>query len=199
MISILLSLVMYSAFVIRVKRIENVFKNLPDLLISLLFIVVLAIFIKLFAADTVQSNGIIGKFLAKIGFGNSYLLIIAALILSWLGMKQICGVVLIAILLFGSIELATCGDYMRNFKSVLFILSAFCGCVFYLKYEGDLIIQSFTNLGNGMIGFMDDNIKESTNIFRTGTISSHNLSKETNPKIYEENNINDIQEIKNEE
>ena len=44
------------------------------------------------------------------------------------------------------VELATAGEYMGEYISVVFILSAFCGFIFYLKYEGKIIINSFATL-----------------------------------------------------
>lgn len=167
-VSLLLSLVVYSAFVIRIKGIENIFKNFSDTLISILFIVVMGIFIKIFTGDSTIPAGAIGKFLKMIGLGNNYVLIIAAIILSWLGLKQICGFVWLAVIGFGLTELVTCGNYMGDFKGSLFILSAFLGCIFYLKYEGKLIINSFKKLTVSTINFIGNDIKESQNLAKKG-------------------------------
>lgn len=165
-ISLMISLVIYSAFVIRVKGIENVFKNFSDSLISLLFILVMGIFINIFTGESTVPTGIIGKFLAKIGFGNSYILICSAIVLSWLGLKQVCGFVWIAVIAFGLAELVTCGNYIGNYKGSIFILSAFLGCIFYLKYEGKLILNSFKRLSIYTVNRLDSDIQESQKFVR---------------------------------
>lgn len=167
-VSLVLSIVIYSAFVIRIKGIESVFKNFADTLISVLFILTLGVFITIFTGDGTIPSGVIGKFLKKIGFGNSYVLIISAIILSWLGLKQICGFAWLAVIGFGFAELITCGNYLGNFKGSIFILSAFLGCIFYLKYEGRLIVNSFKKMTVSTVNFIGSDIKESQALAKRG-------------------------------
>jgi len=145
-ISLVCSLFVYSAFVIRVKGINNTFKNIPDFIISILCILVLASFIKIFLRDSIASSGLLGTLLRMLGLNNSYFLIAGAIILSWLGMRSVAGFMWIIIAVLGMVELATAGEYMGEYISVVFILSAFCGFIFYLKYEGKIIINSFATL-----------------------------------------------------
>ncbi len=163
-ISFTLSVIIYSAFVIRVKGLKNTFENKIDFAISFLFMLIIGIFIKLFSGDATKTSGLIGAILQFFHLDNGYPLFILLLCLSWLGMKPLCGFVLIGIMIFGLIELVTCGNYMGNLISVLFIFSAFCGCVFYLKYEGNRIIQSFSDFGTKTAGWMNDNIKASKDL-----------------------------------
>lgn len=144
-LAIFLSIIIYSAIVIKSKGIYNTFKGKSDTILSLLFIWVLAIFIQIFVGDSTVPTGFISKLLNKIGIGNNWLLIIGAILLSWLGINQIAGFVWIAVVLMGMLELGTCGEYMGNFKGAIFLLSTFVGFVFYLKYEGKIIINSFKN------------------------------------------------------
>ena len=112
--SLILSVVVYSAFVIRIKGLENMFNNtVVDVVISVLLILVMGIFIEILSGNASTKTGIIGKILEKLGFGNSYILIIAAAVLSWLGLKQICGFVWLAVIFFGLTELGTCGRQDR--------------------------------------------------------------------------------------
>lgn len=144
-LAIFLSIIIYSAIVIKSKGLDNTFKSKSDTILSLLFILVLAIFIQIFVGDSTVPTGFISKLLNKIGIGNNWLLIIGAILLSWLGINQIAGFVWIAVVLMGMLELGTCGKYMGNFKGAIFLLSTFVGLVFYLKYEGKIIINSFKN------------------------------------------------------
>lgn len=145
-ISLVCSLFVYSSFVIRVKGINNTFKNIPDFIISILCILVLASFIKIFLRDSIVLTGWVGAMLKMLGLNNSYILITGAVIFSWLGIRGIAGFMWIIIAILGMVELATAGEYMGEYISVVFILSAFCGFIFYLKYEGKIIINSFATL-----------------------------------------------------
>lgn len=145
-ISLVCSLFVYSSFVIRVKGINNTFKNIPDFIISILCILVLASFIKIFLRDSIVLTGWVGTMLKMLGLNNSYILITGAVIFSWLGIRGIAGFMWIIIAILGMVELATAGEYMGEYISVVFILSAFCGFIFYLKYEGKIIINSFATL-----------------------------------------------------
>ena len=159
--AILASLIIYSSFVIRVKGINNTFKNVTDFIVSILCILVLASFIKMFLADSVISTGWIGIILNKIGLNNSYFLIAGAVLFSWLGIRAIAGFMWIIIAILGMVELATAGEYMGEYVSAIFILSAFSGFVFYLKYEGKLIINSFSKMTNSMGKFVLSKAKSS--------------------------------------
>ena len=145
-ISLVCSLFVYSSFVIRVKGINNTFKNIPDFIISILCILVLASFIKIFLRDSIVLTGWVGTMLKMLGLNNSYLLITGTVIFSWLGIRGIAGFMWIIIAILGMVELATAGEYMGEYISAVFILSAFCGFIFYLKYEGKIIINSFATL-----------------------------------------------------
>ncbi|MCQ2604390.1 MAG: hypothetical protein MJ215_05040 [Spirochaetia bacterium] len=152
-----LSLLVYSSFVIRVKGLENTFRNFPDMAISILFILVMGIFIGIFMGSSTPS-GIISKALGKIGIpSKNYLLVCSAIVLSWLGMKQICSFIWAAVIILGLMELTTCGVYMGNIKSSVFLISAFCGFIFYLKYEGRTIINSFKRITYSPADFLRSN------------------------------------------
>ena len=165
-ISLVCSLFVYSSFVIRVKGINNTFKNIPDFIISILCILVLASFIKIFLRDSIVLTGWVGAMLKMLGLNNSYILITGAVIFSWLGIRGIAGFMWIIIAILGMVELATAGEYMGEYISAVFILSAFCGFIFYLKYEGKIIINSFINMTKNTAGQVMTNINETKNIVR---------------------------------
>ena len=163
-ISLLCSLFVYSSFIIRVKGISNTFKNIPDFIISILCILVLASFIKIFLRDSLTLTGWIGMILKNTGLNNSYLLIAGAVIFSWLGIKSIAGYIWIIIAILGMLELATAGEYMGEYISAVFILSSFCGFVFYLKYEGKIIINSFATMTRNTAKLVFSNKNEAKEI-----------------------------------
>lgn len=143
MSALLVSLVLYSSFVIKVKGMENTFKNVKDSIISLLCILVLAIFIKIFLRDSIPPGSVIGRITKLFKLNNSYTLVAAAAILSWIGMKSVAGIIWVIIAGLGILQLVTAGNIMGEYTGAIFILSSFSGFIFYLKYEGKLIINSF--------------------------------------------------------
>lgn len=181
-ISTLISVIVYSGFVVRVKGIEKMFNTASSFFISLLFILCMAIFIKLFTGDSVNPSGPIGFLLDSIGLGNSYGLMILGIALSWLGLKQICGFIWLAVFGFGIAELAICDKYLGNLKGTAFILFAFCGFIFYLKYEGKIIINSFREVSNSVKDYVGSDIKASQNLAQKGI---SDLSKKYNSRKIE--------------
>lgn len=174
LLSILFSFVIYFAFVIKTKGISNSFKNVTDTIISVLFILVLATFINIFTKNAKVSSGIVGKFLAKIGLNNTNYLIIAAVIFSWLGIKQVACFLWLGIIALGVTEFVTCGNYMGNYMGAIFLVSSILGFVFYLKYEGKIIINSFRKLGASSSDFIKSNIDESGKILKKGINKAKN-------------------------
>lgn len=150
-VSLILSIAIYSAVVLRVKGFRSSFNTTIDVIVSLLTICLLATFIKVLLNDAVESSGIVSVFLEKIGMGNSLWLIILALVLSWLGMKNISKYVYLIVAVLGFVELCSIDSYMGNYLCVIFLLSSFLGVVFYLKYEGKLITDSLANTVSSII------------------------------------------------
>jgi len=165
MLSTLIATIIYSSFVIRIKGMKNTFKGIMDIIISLMIILLMGIVLKFFVGDnSIFGNGLISKFLKlfSIKITKSHLIIIA-IILSWLGIRQISGFLWLIIIGLGLTEFATCGKYLGNVQGTLFVLSAFCGCIFYLKYEGRLIINSFSNMTYSISHFFKHDIDGSLN------------------------------------
>ena len=150
-VSLILSIAIYSAVVLRVKGIQSSFNSAFDVVISMLCVWLLASFIKVLLNDAVESSGIVSVFLEKIGMGNSLWLIILAVVLSWLGMKNISKYVYLIVAVLGFVELCSIDSYMGNYLCVIFLLSSFLGVVFYLKYEGKLITDSLANTVSSII------------------------------------------------
>lgn len=167
-VSLCLSIALYSAFVIRIKGLENTFKNVLDISISILFIFVMGIFIKILAGDTTMPAGWFGKLLKELGLGNNYPVLITAIALSWLGLKQIAGFVWLVLIGLAMSELVTMDRFMGEEKASLFVLSVFLGSVFYLRYEGRSIINSFGKAITSATSTIGSDIKESQNLAQKG-------------------------------
>lgn len=183
-ISMLFSIIIYSAFVIRVKGINNTFKNFSDTLVSVLFFYTLAIFINLFTSLPASSSGLIGKFFYKTLNIKPINLIIVATILSLIGLKQVCGFVWVFICIAGIIELSSLESFLGKWNSVIFSISSFLGGVFYLKYEGKAIQNSFKKLSQTTFEMIKADINNSS------TFINQELTKRSTKTLSDEKNTN---------
>lgn len=193
--SLLIAMFIYSGFVIRIQGIKNTFRDLPNIILSVLVLVVIGIFINIFAGTSEIPNGWVRKFLEKLGLGNNYWLILTAIVLSWVGLKQICGIVLIVLMVLGIAEISTCGEYMGKIKGAVFLLSAFFGFVMYLRYEGTLIIDSFKRLASQTGRYVADNLNATRSVAHN---SINNFITKQNAKT-DEREISKIEEHKTDE
>ncbi len=182
--SMLFSIIIYSAFVIRVKGINNTFKNFSDTLVSILFFYTLAIFINLFVELPASSSGFIGKLFYKTLNIKPISFIIVATILSLIGLKQICGFVWIFICITGIIELSSLEAFLGKWNSLIFLISSFLGIVFYLKYEGEVIQNSFKKLSQTTFEIIKSDINNSS------TFINQELTKRSTKTIADEKNTN---------
>lgn len=178
------SIIIYAAFVIRVKGINNTFKDFSDTLVSVLFFYTLAIFINLFTSLPASSSGLIGKFFYKTLNIKPINLIIVATILSLIGLKQICGFVWIFICIAGIIELGSLESFLGKWNSIIFLISSFLGVVFYLKYEGKAIQNSFKKLSQATFEMIKSDINNSS------TFINQELTKRNTKTISDEENTN---------
>ena len=159
LISTTISTIIYSSFVIRAKGIKNTFKGIFDTIISILIILLMAIFIKFFVGNNELFTGWFGKLLSKLNLNiTKNQIIIGASILSWIGVKQISGLLWLLVIGLGLTEFASCGNYMGSLQGSFFVLSAFLGCIFYLKYEGKIIIDSLKNMTHSFNMFLKNDI-----------------------------------------
>ena len=177
--SLIISIALYASFVLRVKGIENSFRNILDTTVSIMFILVLASFIGIIAGANKIPSGFFGKLLKKLGLDTNYPLLITGLIFSWLGIKQISGIIWIVFMFLGFIEINTCGNYMGNFQGAAYLLSAFVGVVFYLKYEGRKIINSFKSVSQDLGRFVKNDTDESKRFIQEGITAAATGIEET--------------------
>lgn len=112
--------------------------------------------------------------------------------MSWLGLKQFCGFVWLAVIGLGFIDFTTCRKYMGDFKGVIFILTAFTGIIAYLKYEGKLVMNAFKKIAFIIKNNIGSDIKESQKFAKDGiskiknAIETREQSKEIEEKSNEE-------------
>lgn len=153
--SLIFSFLIYSGLVIRTKGLDKIFHDKMNMIISVLFICLFASVIKILLNDTAETTGIIGKLLDKIGLGNSHFLLIAAILLSWLGMNAVSRYVYLVVFILGFVEIGTLDNFMGSLFSTLFLLASFMGFVFFFKYEEKSVRLAFVKATSKFINSLD--------------------------------------------
>lgn len=187
--SVFFALLIYAAFVVRIKGIEKTAVNFSDLIVSIMAILLLAVFIRVFAKDAKEPTNFFARILALIGIKiTNYGLLAFAIIFSWLGVKLVSAVMLLLIALLGLSELFSMGVFMGDFKSVTFMISSFFGFIFYLKYEGPKMINSVMGASTKAFNFFNSNISEGFEY------AKEKINSRTSPESISEKRV-----VKNEE
>lgn len=170
--TILFSAFFYLGFILKVKGPKNVFKSKLDTLVSVLFVLVFAAFIQIFIGGNEELGGFIGalqKLLQKFFpfLKDRTSLVIFAIVLSLLGIKQISGFIWLAVIVLGLADFCLCSEYM-GFVGIIFAISVFLGLIFYLKYEGEIVFNSFRNASRMTAAYLKSNIDESQKLAQAG-------------------------------
>lgn len=131
LISCLFGVLIYSSFVIRFKGIQRTVQTKTDILFAIVSVLLLSTFVRILLLDTKFTllGGLI-KFPI-----NTYVVLIFAVILSWIGLK---GVSLTCI---GFIVLCALGNIlglnkaMRTLWGSIYVISSFLGIIMYASVE----------------------------------------------------------------
>jgi len=127
LISALAAIGMYSAVIMRIKGFANSFNGFAETVLNLLLMTFCASFLNLFCGDmTIQIfSGVTvsGK-----------VLLLAGIVLSWIGIRKIAGFVWIALFILAVLRLLV-ADAAMGVWGVIYAFSAFLGIVFWLKQE----------------------------------------------------------------
>lgn len=132
--SCLISLILYTAYVVRFKGIHRIVTSENDIALCLCVILLFASFIQTILAKEIT---LIPKipFLTAGKSINSYYLLFATILLSWIGVKIVSAAcfLLVGIAAFSSIM--SLSDAMGSLFGPLYILSSFFGLLFYISVE----------------------------------------------------------------
>lgn len=131
LISCLFGVMIYSAFVMRFKGIQRTVQSKIDILFAIVSVILLSTFIRILLLETDISllGGII-----KIPI-NTYIVLIVAAILSWLGLKlvSLTSIGLVIILALGNI--VGLNDAMGALWGTIYVISSFLGIIMYASIE----------------------------------------------------------------
>ncbi len=130
LISCLFGAILYSAFVIRFKGIQRAVESKYDILFTIISTLLLSTFIKvLLFEDQIK---ILGIFNVSV---NTNVILIAAVILSWLGLKivSLSCIGIVVILALGNI--VGLNNAMGTIWGSLYIISSFLGIIMYASIE----------------------------------------------------------------
>lgn len=131
--SCLISLILYTAYVVRFKGIHRIVTSENDIALCLCVILLFASFIQTILAKeiTLIPKTLLTKELSI----DSYYLLFATILLSWIGVKIVSAAcfLLVGIAAFSSIM--SLSDAMGPLFGPLYILSSFFGLLFYISVE----------------------------------------------------------------
>lgn len=131
--SCLISLILYTAYVVRFKGIHRIVTSENDIALCLCVILLFASFIQTILAKevTLFPKTLLTKELSI----DSYYLLFATILLSWIGVKIVSAAcfLLVGIAAFSSIM--SLSDAMGSLFGPLYILSSFFGLLFYISVE----------------------------------------------------------------
>ncbi|MGV3051003.1 hypothetical protein [Streptococcus hyovaginalis] len=127
--SIFIAIILYSAFVVRFKKLQNVIASFFDFCQIIVILLLFSGFINIILEY--KEITVFG-----IDFGiDSYYVIIFMLLLSWLGMKSLSALSFIFIFLLASNNIFILSKAMGNILGPVYLISAFFGIIFYLTIE----------------------------------------------------------------
>lgn len=131
--SCLISLILYTSYVVRFKGVHRIVTSENDIALCLCVILLFASFVQTILAEdiTLIPKTLLTKELSI----DSYHLLFATILLSWIGVKIVSAAcfLLVAIAAFSSIM--SLSDAMGSLFGPLYILSSFFGLLFYISVE----------------------------------------------------------------
>jgi hypothetical protein len=130
-ISSLFAVSLYTAYVVKFKGVEQTLK-FWDLLLSIFSILLIAGFVKILL---VEKNLHILAFEIPI---QTSLLLVVAVILSWVGFKSVSAFCMLVIVILGIINITTLNEAM-GFFGIIYILTSFFGVLSYISIEPSVI------------------------------------------------------------
>ena len=133
LISCLISLILYAAYVIRFKGVQKFGTSKYDIALCLCVILLFASFIQALLTEKIIS-------IPKIPFDsnidiNSYHVLFAAVALSWIGVKIVSAACFLLVGIAAFTNIMKLSDSMGPLFGPLYILSSFFGLMFYISVE----------------------------------------------------------------
>ena len=153
----LISIILYSSVVIRIKGLKNSFNSVIETAGTMLTIIFVASFTAIFIGETSIPIKL-GPFINFTIPISGHLLLLLATLLSWLGIAVIARFVWVALFGLAALRLVA-ADAAMGIWGMIYIISAFLGIIFQLKQENDSVLQK---IGSG---------------FMSATAKAHNIVK----------------------
>ena len=129
-ISCLYGVLVYSAFIVRFKGIKRTVSSWIDILFCVFVVLLLSTFIK-----TIMVTQTINLFGFKSITINTSILLPIVIALSWLGLKIVSLVCMVALVLIAMLNIIALNEAMGMFFGSLYIISSFVGVLLYLSVE----------------------------------------------------------------
>lgn len=140
-VSCLYAIVLYSAFIIRVKGIQKTVGSWIDIVFCIMNILLFSSFIKVMLAEKfIMLFGVI-----KVPIDTNMILL-AVILLSWVGLKLLSVVCMGIVIILSVSNLSLLGDAMGSIYGPMYIICAFVGLLLYLNIE-PVFFDILSNIG----------------------------------------------------
>ena len=156
MISMMYAVFIYSAYVVRIKGLKNVLESIREIVVCILVLMLLASLVQIFLGT--NEFKILGKELFSF---DSKMLLIVAILLSWLGVKFVSVISLGLVVVCALIKLSIVSEAM-GIWGIVYVLSGFIGIILYLKTE-PLVVAAwpfYRKSLNAQISYLKNDISE---------------------------------------
>lgn len=147
-LSCLYSVLIYAAFVVRYKGIRSTFASWIDISFFVFMILLLSSFVQTVLVE--EEFSFFGLFDYTV---NTKLILLVAVILSWLGLKIVSLVCMGGIMLFAMTNIANLSDALGTTCGPIYIICSFIGIMMYLSVEPavvEILSQARYSAGRGL-------------------------------------------------
>lgn len=156
MISMMYAVLIYSAYVVRVKGIRKMLESIREIVVCILVLMLFASFVQIFLGT--NEFKIFG--IELFSFDSKILLLIAFL-LSWLGVKFVSVVTLGLVVVCALAKLSIVNEAMGVW-GIVYVLSGFIGIILYLKTEPQVVaaLPSYRKSLKAQMSYLKNDIFE---------------------------------------
>lgn len=155
--SCIYAVIIYSAFVIRIKGVERTLGSWIDVVYCLLNILLLASFIKIILFNDELS--FLGFF--NIPIDSTYLMI-GALVLSWLGLKLVSVICMGLVCILALFNINLLNEAMGSLWGIVYVLCSFFGILIYFRNEPAIyeLKQGTKSITSRGMNYIDNDLHE---------------------------------------
>lgn len=189
-ISCLYAVLFYGAFIVRFKGVQRTIGSWIDIVFCFVIVILLSSFIQ-----TILVTKTFNILLIKEVSINTKMVLPIAIILSWLGLKQVSAACIVGIGVLSFFNITALSNAMGCIYGPAYIIGAFMGILFYLSIEPALIeaLPHFKkSVRSGLNCMRNDFVEAGNSAKKLGNAAvNHKVKKELN---FDDTSVKDLKE-----